>query len=59
LKDVQEVKDDDELQPIYEEDEDNTDICLEDDMMFNLKLPTVENKTNKCFNLPEQKVNIV
>jgi DNA-directed RNA polymerase II subunit RPB1 len=59
LKDVQEVKDDDELQPIYEEDEDNTDICLEDDMMFNLKLPTIENKTNKCFNLPEQKVNIV
>jgi DNA-directed RNA polymerase II subunit RPB1 len=60
LKDVQEVPDDDDqLHPIYEEDDDENDICLEDDMMFNLKLPNIENKTNKCFNLPEQKVNIV
>jgi DNA-directed RNA polymerase II subunit RPB1 len=60
LKDVQETKEEDEeLYPIYEDDEDINDICLEDDMMFNLKLPNVENKTNKCFNLPEQKVNIV
>ena len=55
LKDVVDVKP--ELDDIIEEDEDiEYQGCYEDDLNVNFK---VKDSNNKCYKLPEQKINII
>jgi len=56
LKDVVVKEDNQELDVIYEEDDDQDVSCLEEDLMINFKLNPQE---MKCFNMPEQKVKII
>jgi len=50
IKDMKPIKLDD-----IQEEEEESEICLQEDITFNFKLK----ESNKCFKLPQQKINIV